>query len=87
MSAGVHRPAAPLDAGITGRGRWGVLAFVAAGLASPADAVDVGAGLAWAVASSLGTGHALPYATDGKVWRSASAARDARVAAAVRAGG
>ena len=35
----------------------------------------------------LGPGHALPYAAGGSAWRLASAATDARVAAAVRADG
>ncbi len=37
--------------------------------------------------ATVGTGHAAPYAAAGRAWRLASAATDARVAAAVRADG
>jgi hypothetical protein len=67
-----------------------VLTFFAlsGALASLADAVGeaelaVGAG----APAGLGPGHALPYAAGGSAWRLASAATDARVAAADRADG
>ena len=61
---------------------------LSAALASLADAVGEGE-LAVAVGppTDLGPGHALPYAAGGSAWRLASAATDARVAAALRADG
>jgi len=63
----------------------------APGLLAAADLADaVGEGeLAVAVGppTDLGPGHALPYAAGGSAWRLASAATDARVAAALRADG
>lgn len=63
-----------------------------AALASLADVVGEAVGEAVGSAeadalAALGTGHALPYAAGGSAWRLASAATDARVAAAVRADG
>ena len=59
-----------------------------AALASLADVVGEAVGAAEAdELAALGTGHALPYAAGGSAWRLASAATDARVAAAVRADG
>ncbi|MGH3244774.1 MAG: hypothetical protein ACRDOI_00950 [Trebonia sp.] len=58
-----------------------MLTFFAGGVGEAAVALAAGLPVA------VGPGHALPYAAGGSAWRLASAAVDARVAAAVRAEG
>jgi len=88
MSAGVQPLVPPPDPAGLGWPAAPAFPVVLTASAGVADAVgDAELAVAVGPAVALGAGQAFPYAAGGSAWRRASAATEARVAAAVPADG